>query len=213
MAGVKVLVACEFSGRVRDAFRVLGHDAVSCDLLPSETPGPHIQDDVLKHLDDGWDMMIAHPPCTYLANSGVCHLYNKDGSFNQNRWKKMKEAAQFFKKLWLCTSIPRICMENPVMHKWGKSEAGILYCYDTDEFNQVIQPWMFGHPEQKATCLWLQNLPKLTPSNNVKKEMLKLPRSERQRIHWMGPSEDRQKNRSRTYLGIAAAMAAQWGAL
>lgn len=212
---MKVLVACEESQVVCKAFRERGHEAYSCDIIPCSGSHPewHIQDDVLNHLKDGWDLMIGHPPCTYLANSGVCHLYNKDGSRNEERWQKMKEAAQFFQKLWLCTDIPRICIENPVMHHHGKSEAGIRFCYDTDEFKQVVQPWMFGHPEQKATCLWRWNLPKLIPTNNVKSEMLKLPANQRQRIHYMGPSEDRQKNRSRTFKGLAAAMADQWGAL
>ena len=207
---MRVLVACEFSGIVRDAFAAKGHDAWSCDLLPSERPGQHIQDDVLKHLNDGWDLMIAHPPCTYLANSGVCHLYNKDGSFNQERWQKMKEAAAFFRHLLLC-DIPQICMENPVMHHWGKEEAGIRFCYDSPKYKQVIQPWMFGHLEQKATCLWLKGLPHLKPTNNVREQMLKLPDNKRQRLHYLPPSKDRQKIRSYTYPGIAAAMADQWG--
>ena len=207
---MRVLVACEFSGRVRDAFLKRGHDAVSCDLLPTEVPGPHIQDDVLNHLNDGWDMMIAHPPCTYLANSGVSHLYNKDKTINHERWQKMVDAGKFFQKLWLC-NIPKICMENPIMHKYGKAEAGISFYYDTIEFRQVIQPWMFGHMEQKATCLWLKNLPKLAPTNNVRDQMMELPDNKRQRLHYLPPSKDRQTIRSRTFPGIAEAMAAQWG--
>lgn len=206
---MKVLVACEVSGIVRDAFKAKGHDAWSCDLLPTERPGQHIQDDVLNHLGERWDLMIAHPPCTYLANSGVCHLYNKDGSINQDRWQKMKEAAAFFQRLWF-SPIPKIAIENPIMHHWGKREAGVWACYDTSKFKQVIQPWMFGHPEQKATCLWLKNLPKLEPTNDVRKEMLKLPDNKRQRLHYLPPSKDRQRIRSQTFQGIADAMATQW---
>ena len=207
---MKVLVACEFSGIVRDAFIKRGHDALSCDLLPTESPGPHYQGDVFDIIDsEKWDLMVAHPPCTYLANSGVCHLYNKDKSLNLDRWEKMKEGANFFQRIWLC-DIPKVCVENPIMHKYAKHEAGIAYCYDTKEFKQVIQPWMFGHPEQKATCLWRRGLPELKPTNNVKEEMMLLPEKLRQKNHWMS-GKDRQKNRSRTYPGVAEAMAEQWG--
>jgi len=208
---MRVLVACEFSGIVRDAFAARGHDAWSCDLLPTERLGNHLQGDVLKHLNDGWDLMIAHPPCTYLANSGVSHLYNKDKTINQERWQKMKDAGQFFRHLWCAPDIPKICIENPIMHWYGKDEAGVAYAHDKEEFKQIIQPWMFGHPEQKATCLWLRNLPKLKPTNNVREEMMKLPDNQRQRMHYLPPSPDRQTIRSRTFPGIAAAMAEQWG--
>jgi hypothetical protein len=204
---MKVLVACEFSGIVRDAFIAKGHDAWSCDLLPTEKLGNHIQDDVLKHLNDGWDLMIAHPPCIYLANSGVCHLYNKDKTFNAVRWQKMREASEFFVKLW-CADIPKICLENSIMHVHSRYETGSGFMH-----RQIIHPWQFGHMEQKPTCLFLNGLPDLTPTNDVKKEMKKLPANKRQRIHYMPPSDHRQKDRSVTYQGIADAMADQWGEL
>ena len=187
---MRVLVACEFSGIVRDAFLAKGHDAVSCDLLPTEQEGPHIQNDVLKVLDWGWDMMIAHPPCTYLCNSGVSWLYRKEG-----RWDKMRDGANFFKHL-LEADIPKICVENPIMHKYAVEIIGRRQ-------DQVIQPWMFGHPEQKATCLWLKNLPELEPTHIVE--------GREQRLHRLPPSSDRWRERSRTYPGIAHAMAEQWG--
>jgi len=182
---MRILIACEQSGRVREAFKAKRHDVWSCDLLPSEIPGQHIQDDVLKHLNENWDMMIAHPTCRYLANSGVRWLHTQPG-----RWEKMKEAAQFFKTLWLC-DIPKICIENPIMHCYGKQEAGIAYCYDTDEYKQIIHPWMFGNygeNESKATCLWLKNLPKLVPENP-------LPAPHNQSIWRMVPSPTRERER------------------
>jgi len=196
---MRVLIACEYSGTVRDAFRALGHDAVSCDLLPSDAPGPHYQGDVSDIIANGWDLMIAHPPCTYMTNSGVTWLH-KDPS----RWEKLNEAAQFFSML-LNAPIPRIAIENPIMHKYAKERIGGI------KQTQVIQPWMFGHMEQKATCLWLKGLQSLTPTNNVKEQMLKLPARERQRLHYLPPSADRWKIRSTTYQGIADAMAEQWG--
>lgn len=195
---MRVLVACEYSGRVREAFRKLGHDAWSCDLLPSDDNSPyHIQGDVLEQLDKGWDLMIAHPPCTYLANSGVSWLYKQEG-----RWQNMKEGAEFF-KLLLDAPIPKIAVENPIMHKYAVEIIGRRQ-------DQSIQPYEFGHLERKATCLWLKNLPKLEPTNNVKEEMLKLPKNIQQRLHYLPPSKDRWKLRSTTYQGIADAMAAQW---
>lgn len=188
---MRVLVACEFSGTVRDAFRARGHDAVSCDLLPSESGGPHIQDDVLDHLDDGWDLMVAHPPCTYLCNSGVRWLRERTG-----RWELMRQAAELFRTLMECQSIPIRAIENPVMHGHAASIIG-RYC------DQVIQPWQFGHGEQKATCLWLNGLPLLKPTNIVD--------GREQRLHKLPPSEGRWKLRSTTYQGIADAMAEQWG--
>lgn len=192
---MKVLIACEFSGRVRDAFIKRGHDAVSCDLLPTESPGPHIQGDVLPHLNDGWDLLIGHPPCTYLTNSGVCWLYTKPG-----RWKLMREGANFFKTL-LNTDIPRIAIENPIMHHYAIEIIGRRQ-------DQIIHPWMFGHPEQKATCLWLKNLQELTPTNIV---TLPIEKSKRERLHYLSPSPTRWMERSRTFQGIADAMANQWG--
>jgi hypothetical protein len=182
---MKVLIACEFSGIVREAFRAKGHNAWSCDLLPTEIPGQHIQDDVLNHLDDdeGWDLMIAFPPCTHLAVSGA-------------RWFKEKQIEQkvainFFKRFAIA-DIPQICIENPIgimSTIWRKPD-------------QIIQPWQFGHGETKATCLWLKGLPKLIPTNIV-------PGREA-RIHRMPPSDHRSKDRSKTYQGIAEAMASQW---
>lgn len=183
---MKVLIACEFSGIVREAFRKRGHDAWSCDLLESEIPGQHIQGDVLKYIDDGWDMMIAHPPCTYLAVSGARWFRNKE------RWERQKKAIEFFMKL-VNAPVEKIAVENPVSimsTRYRKSD-------------QIIQPWMFGHGETKTTCLWLKNLPKLKHTNIVE--------GRNSRIHKMQPGYDRWKNRSRTYQGIADAMAEQWG--
>tara|TARA_R110002012_G_scaffold192322_1_gene359965 strand:- start:443 stop:1057 length:615 start_codon:yes stop_codon:yes gene_type:complete len=197
---MKVLIACEFSGRVRQAFRQCGHDAWSCDLLPSDDNSKHhIIGDVENILKDNWDLLIAHPPCTYLTNSGVVWLHR-----DPNRWNKLDEAAQFFKKL-LNANISKKCIENPIMHKYAIERIGGV------KQTQIIQPWMFGHTEQKATCLWLANLPDLKSTDNVKKEMLLLPDNERQRLHYLPPSKDRWKLRSMTYQGIANAMAEQWG--
>lgn len=198
---MRVLVACEYSGKVRDAFRAKGHDAMSCDILPTDVDGPHYQGDVRDIINDGWDLMVAHPPCTYLTNSGVTWLH-KDPS----RWAKLDEGAAFFKSL-LDAPIPRIAVENPIMHKYAKERIGGV------KQSQVIQPWMFGHMEQKATCLWLKGLPLLKPTKDVKAEMMALPDNERQRLHYLPPSEDRWKKRSETFQGIADAMAEQWGAL
>lgn len=195
---MKVLIACEYSGRVREAFKKMGHEAVSCDLLPSDTPGEHYQGNIFDIVDDGWDLMIAHPPCTYLTNAGVCHLHT-----DPERWEHMRDGATFFKKL-LDLTIPKIAIENPIMHKYAVEIIGRRQ-------DQVIQPWMFGHMEQKATCLWLKGLPNLTETNNVKAEMLTLPPNVRQRLHYLPPSEERWKLRSTTYQGIADAMASQWG--
>ena len=198
---MKVLVACEYSATVRDAFRACGHDAWSCDLLPTDgDPQWHIQGDalVLAH-GHGWDLMIAHPPCTYLTNSGVAWLH-KDPS----RWEKLDEAAGFFRKL-LDAPVPRIAVENPIMHKYAKERIGGV------KQTQTVQPWMFGHTEQKATCLWLKNLPPLVPTSDLKAETKALPANQRQRLHYLPPSADRWKLRSTTYKGIAEAMADQWG--
>ena len=196
---MRILIACEYSGTVRDAFRALGHDAISCDILPTDAPGPHYQGDVRDIINDNWDMLIAHPPCTYMTNSGVCHLY-KDPS----RWEKLDQAANFF-KLFLNSPISKKAIENPIMHKYALERIGGI------KQSQVIQPWMFGHLEQKATCLWLVGLPLLLPTNNVKADMMVLPKNKRQRLHYLSPSLDRWKLRSKTYDGIAKAMANQWG--
>ena len=195
---MKVLVACEFSGVVRDAFIARGHDAMSCDILPTDKPGPHYQGDVFDVINGGWDLMIAHPPCTYLCNSGVCHLHK-----STDRWLKLFEAAAFFKRL-LDADIPRIAAENPIMHKYGKQLIGGV------RQSQVIQPWMFGHKEQKATCLWLKGLPDLEPTNNVRDAMMKLPKNQREKLHCLPPSPERAKLRSTTFQGIADAMAEKW---
>jgi len=191
---MKILIACEYSGTVRDAFSALGHDATSCDILPTEKPGKHHQGDVAKILGDGWDMMIAHPPCTYLSVSGI-HWNNRGRG-----WEQTEKALEFV-QLLMNAPIPRIAIENPIS----------IISSRIKKPSQVIQPWMFGHMEQKATCLWLKNLPALRETNNVKAEMMKLPDKERQRIHYLPPSKDRWKLRSTTYQGIAEAMAKQWG--
>ena len=194
---MKVLVACEFSGVVREAFAKLGHDAWSCDILPTEKPGQHYQGDVrdlLVNPDnrdiDTWDLIIAHPPCKYLANSGVRWLHTEPG-----RVMRMEMAADFF-NLFLYHPCKRIAVENPVLHKYAIERIG-------RKQDQTIQPWQFGHGESKRTCLWLKGLPLLQPTNIVE--------GREQRIWKMPPSPDRGKNRSRTYPGIAAAMAEQWG--
>ena len=194
---MKVLVACEYSGTVRDAFIKQGHDAISCDLLPSESDlGEHYQGDIEDILYDEWDLMIAHPPCTYLANSGVRWLY-KDGGKNHQRWTDMYAGASFFKTLQFATHIPNICIENPIMHKHAKLRKQ----------DQLVQPWMFGENESKAVCLWLKGLPKLVPAITEKPDNLE------QRVWRMPPGPDRQKEHSRFFKGIADAMAEQWGAL
>lgn len=196
---MKILVACEYSGRVREAFAALGHEVLSCDLLPTEQPGNHYQGDVRDVLYEDWDLLIAHPDCTYLTNSGVCHLH-KDTA----RWPKLFDAAAFFKMFLNAKHIPRKAIENPIPHKYAVQLIGRTY-------TQVIQPWMFGHPEQKATCLWLDGLNPLIPTNNVKEKMLLLPKNQRERLHYLSPGPDRWKERSRTFQGIADAMATQWG--
>jgi hypothetical protein len=192
------LVACEYSGAVRDAFIEAGHDATSCDLLPTDAPGPHYQGDVFDIIRNGWDLMVAHPPCTYLTLAGVRWLHE-----DPVRWQHMVDGAVFFRKL-LHAPIPRIAVENPIMHGWAAKIVGQRQA-------QVVQPWMFGHPERKGTALWLKNLPRLTPTNDVQDEMLALPLAEQHRLHYLPPSEDRWKLRSATFRGLAQAMAEQWG--
>jgi site-specific DNA-cytosine methylase len=182
----RVLVACEYSGRVRDAFIRAGHDALSCDLLPTDAEGPHYRGDVQDILGDGWDLMVAHPPCTHLAVSGA-------------RWfdEKREEQAQALEFVWLLlqADIPRIALENPVS----------IISSRFGEPSQIIQPWQFGHGETKATCLWLKNLPALEATDIVA--------GREPRVHMMPPGPDRWKERSRTFEGIAQAMADQWGPL
>lgn len=196
---MNVLVACEFSGVVRDAFAAKGHNAWSCDLLPTEKPGNHFQCDVREILNNGWDLMIAHPPCTYLCNSGVRWLKG-----NPLRFEKMLDAAQFFITLYSWSEyIPKICIENPIPHKHAKLPG----------YTQIIQPWQFGHGEKKATALWLKGLPKLISYSSVDlfNDKVTHVAGREARIHKMPPSENRWKDRSRTYQGIAEAMAEQWG--
>lgn len=193
---MKVLVACEFSGIVRDAFLERGHDAVSCDLLPSGRPGPHVEGDVLSILNfESWDIMIAHPPCTYLAVSGARWFKNKR--------EEQNKAIDFFMALASC-NIHRICIENPVCimsTEWRKPD-------------QYIHPWQFGHNESKKTGLWLKNLPKLKETCIVKPEYTISKSGRRYSPVEYCPQttnkDDRRKNRSRTYQGIAEAMADQW---
>lgn len=192
-------MACEYSGKVREAFRKLGHEAWSCDLLPADDNSPfHYQGDIFDIINDGWDLMIAHPPCTYLTNSGVTWLYK-----DPFRWKDLIEGAVFFRKLWQA-DIPMKAIENPIMHKYAREIIG-------GKQTQVVQPYMFGHLERKATGLWLVGLPKLEETYNVYEEMIKLPTNVQQRLHYLPPSKDRWKLRSETYQGIADAMANQWG--
>lgn len=187
MTPLRVLVACEYSGRVRDAFRALGHDAWSCDLLPSESdPSFHLQGDVREALTMGWDVLIAHPPCTDLAVSGARHFPAKraDG--------RIDRALQFVRDL-MAAPIPRKCIENPIS----------IISSHIRKPDQIVQPWQFGHGEVKATCFWLEGLDKLQPTEVVDGRAAV--------VHRMPPGPDRWKNRSRTYLGIASAMAHQWG--
>jgi hypothetical protein len=198
---MKVLIACEFSGTVRDAFTKLGHDAWSCDLEPSETPGNHHQGNVLDILDKGWDLMIAHPPCTHLAVSGARHFAKKIADGRQ------QEGIDFFMKL-VDSNIPRYAIENPIgimSSKYRKPD-------------QIINPWEYGHRVTKATCLWLKNLPKLTPTNIVDKGEIWTAKSGKQMSQWYYdtsclPPKEREKARNKTFQGIADAMAEQWGKL
>jgi hypothetical protein len=199
---LKVLVACEYSATVRDAFRALGHDAWSCDILPTDgDPRWHIEGDALEAVYGGghWDLMIAHPPCTYMTNAGVTWLHK-----DPTRWEKLDEGAAFFKALWEAP-IERIAIENPVMHKYAKERIGGM------QQTQTIQPYQFGHMEQKATCLWLKGLMPLRPTTDLKAETKALPDNQRQRLHYLPPSANRWKLRSTTFKGIAEAMADQWG--
>lgn len=181
---MKVLIACEYSGTVRDAFIANGHDAMSCDLLPTDKNGPHYQGSVFDIINGGWDLMIAHPPCTHLAVSGA--------RWFKDKINEQKEALDFVRKLMEC-DIPKICIENPIS----------IISSRIRKPDQIIQPWMFGHGETKATCLWLKGLPKLVPTNIVE--------GREPKVHLLPPSPDRWKIRSKTYDGIAKAMAEQWG--
>ena len=192
---MKVLIACEESQVVCKEFRKLGHEAYSCDILPCSGGHPewHIQDDVLKHLNDGWDLMIAHPPCTHLSVSGA--RWFTEG---KKPYSLREEALEFVRKL-MNANIDKICIENPVS----------VISSHIRKADQTINPFQFGHPEQKRTCLWLKNLPLLVETDNVYDYMMTLPIKERTRIHWMGSGN--AKERSKTYPRIAKAMAEQWG--
>jgi hypothetical protein len=208
---MKVLVSCECSGRVRDAFNKKGHDAWSCDIQPSETPTDHhYQCNVLElipsqshedysewYYEDNWDLLIAHPPCTYLCSAGARWMYDPR---YPTRKQDRDEAICFF-MMMVNAGIPKIAVENP---------QGIMSTVYRKP-DQYIQPYQFGHMEQKRTGLWLKGLPKLYPKNNVYEEMMKLPRNQRERVHYMWGNINRSVERSRTYEGIAAAMADQWG--
>ena len=192
---MRVLVACEYSGRVRDAFIVHGHDAMSCDLLPTESPGPHYQGDVLDVIDDGWDAMIAHPPCTYLCVPGAHYLHTRAG-----RWESMKDARAFFMSLLTC-DIARICVENPVPHRYAT----------LPKYDQLIQPWQFGHEISKRTALWLKGLPKLQPTNVKENHGDRHIRKDGTPSNSKWYASANAKKRSLTFPGIAWAMASQWG--
>jgi hypothetical protein len=216
---LNVLVACESSATVRDAFRALGHNAWSCDLLPCDgDPRYHVQGDVFDLLQFGrpwriprntkWDLLIGHPPCTYMCNSGVRWLTWRARpamrmNWSEDRWKKMEDAVIFFSRLYT-SDVPYIALENPIMHGHAKRLIGARLGVGNQQQSQIIQPWQFGHGETKATCLWLRNLPKLVPTNVVA--------GREHRVHKMPPGPDRWKERSKTFVGIAQAMAQQWSA-
>ena len=186
---MRVLFACEYSGRGRQAFRARGHDAWSCDLLASEDGSPyHLQQDVRPLLRERWDLVVAHPTCTRLTNSGVRWLHERQ------LWEELEVAAEFFVDC-LNANAERVAVENPIPHRYALERIGRSY-------DQIIHPWQFGHGETKATCLWLKNLPKLQPTNIVD--------GREPKVHRMPPIPDRWKERSRTYQGIADAMAEQW---
>lgn len=196
---MKVLIACEFSGTVRDAFAARGHDSWSCDLLPTEKPGQHIQGDVLEILGQGWDLLIAHPPCTYLCSMGVWWNHKRP-----ERWAHTNQAAEFF--LGLANApVPRRAIENPI------GRMSTVYRKPC----QIVHPWMFGHEATKATCLWLTNLPKLTPTNIVGRGEFYTKSNGNRMSKWShitsGTSKTRWRIASRTFPGIAQAMAEQWG--
>lgn len=190
---MKVLVACEYSGRVRDAFAARGHDAMSCDLLPSETEGNHHTGDVRPLLKERWDLVIAHPPCTRLCNSGVRWLAERD------LWDDMREGAEFFLEC-LNANSPRVAVENPVMHKYAVEIVGRKADFS-------VQPWQFGDPYKKRTCFWTKGLPPLMPTSDM------TAADAVAECHLMSPGKDRWKKRSVTYQGIANAIADQWGIL
>ena len=213
---MKILVACEESQAITKEFRALGHEAYSCDILPCSGGHPewHLQGDVFGFIDQGWDLMVAHPPCTYLSVSGARHLYNKDGSKNLERHKNQREALDFVEKLMSC-DIPRIAIENPVS----------VISSQIRKPDQIVQPWMFGDSASKTTCLWLKNLPKLVATNVVEKGEFKewidkKSGKKKRQATWYYDAlinaktpEERRSLRSKTFKGIAQAIASQWGNL
>jgi hypothetical protein len=211
-APLNVLIACEFSAIVREAFNRLGHHAWSVDLLETEIPGNHHQGDALEMLDaDQWDLVIAHPPCTYLTNSGVRWLYGKKGGSTKKdpvRWQAMHDGCDFFAAMYNCKA-ERVAVENPVMH--GYASDYLSSAWRVPAFTQSIQPYQFGHHETKRTCLWLRGLSPLVGTDDVESEMRAMPKSQTNRVHLASPGPDRWAMRSRTFPGIAEAMALQWG--
>ena len=193
----KILIACERTGRVRDAFIKRGHDAISCDLEDTMSPGPHIKGDVTELLSNTqWDIVIAFPPCTRLCNSGVRWLHERD------LWEDMRAGAAFFLKC-LNANAPLVAVENPIMHGHAKKIIGV-------QQTQIVQPWMFGHAETKATCLWLKGLPTLVETNNVKYALAGMEKKDKHKVHWRsGP--DPWMVRNATCPGMATAMADKWG--
>lgn len=208
MRRLRILVACEYSGKVREAFRKLGHDAWSYDLIASEDDSPHhIIGNVLPALNNSWDAIIAFPPCTRLTNSGVRWLsVPPRGKTKEEMWADLESACAFF-SAFLNADCNHIAVENPIMHKHAKA---LIQGYF--EPGQPIQPWMFGHTEIKATCLWRKGLPALVPTKDVYAETMRIPYGERARVHYASPGVNRWKERSRTKQGIADAMAQQWSA-
>jgi site-specific DNA-cytosine methylase len=211
---MKILVACEESQAITKEFRALGHEAYSCDILPCTGGHPewHLEGDVFGFIDQGWDLMVAHPPCTFLSVSGARHLYNKDGSKNLERYKNQREALDFVERLMAC-DIPRIAIENPVS----------VISSQIRKPDQIVQPWMFGDSASKTTCLWLKNLPKLVATNVVdkgdfKEWIDKKSGKLKRQATWYYDAlinaktpEERRSLRSKTFKGIAQAIASQWG--
>lgn len=200
------LIACEESQTITIELRKMGIEAFSCDIQPCSGGHPewHIQGDAIKEAYSGkYSAMIAHPPCTFISNSGVGWLYNKDGTKNIDRWQKLHEGCDLFKML-LYAPIKYKAIENPIPHKYAVELIGRKY-------DQLIQPYMFGEPESKATCFWLEGFPKLIETNNIKEEWQQLPKNRAQRIHYLPPGPERAKLRSKTFKGIAEAIATQWG--
>ena len=196
---MKVLIGCEYSGIVRDAFTNKGHRAISCDLLPTESPGEHYKGDIFGMLSEDWDLIIMHPPCTALTVAG-----NSTYGEGQAKYQERLDSVEWTKKLWnkCIERSKKVCFENPV---------GVLQRLGGFHKPQYIQPYQFGHLEQKKTGLFLHGLPELKETNNIYDEMMKLPKRERERMHYLPPSPDRWKIRSTTYSGIANSMADQWG--